>query len=54
MGLRKQSPGGTVVREPTTNGVALKRLNSRKWHGCRKYTVNIPGALVSTPENACK
>jgi len=26
MGLKKWSPGGTVAREPTTTGVALKQL----------------------------
>jgi len=37
-GLRKRSPGETVAREPTTTGVALKQLNSHKWHECSKYT----------------
>ena len=55
-GLRKWSQGGTVARGPTTTDVALKLLNSRKRNEWRKYNQSllIPGAPVSTPENARK
>jgi len=50
-GTEETVRGGTIHREPTTTGVAVKRLSSLR-RSCKHQSLLIPGAPVSSPENA--